>query len=115
MATEYGPVAVWFVIVAVGLVTFAFRASFVTLFGYVDQVPPRLSRALRYVPAAVLSALVVPDLLVVGPTVGATLTDERLLAGLVAAAVAWRTEDVLWTIVAGMVALWAVRFLPGLV
>lgn len=114
MVTEYGSVAVWLVIVVVGVVTFAFRASFVALFGYVDEVPPGLSRALRYVPAAVLAALVVPDLVVVGATPAATLTDERLLAGLVAAAVAWRTEDVLWTIVAGMVALWTLRFLPGL-
>ncbi|MFC5368008.1 AzlD domain-containing protein [Salinirubrum litoreum] len=115
MVTEYGPTAIWLAVVAIGVVTFAFRASFVALFGYIDTVPPTLERALRYVPPAVLAALVAPDLLVVEPTLDGTLADGRLIAGLVAAGVAWRTEDLLWTIVAGMVALWLVRFLPGLV
>jgi branched-subunit amino acid transport protein len=30
----------------------------------------------------------------------------RLLAGLIAALVAWRTQNVLWTIGVGMVVLW---------
>jgi branched-subunit amino acid transport protein len=115
VVTEYGPEAIWLAVVAIGVVTFAFRASFVALFGYIDTVPPALERALRYVPPAVLAALVAPDLLVVEPTLGGTLADGRLLAGVVAAGVAWRTEDLLWTIVAGMVTLWAVRFLPAVV
>lgn len=100
----------WTAIVLVGVATFAIRLSFIYLFGHIDRVPPALQRALRFVPPAVLAALVVPAVVTVGPTPAATLLDERLFAGLVAAGVAWRTEDVLATIVAGMGTLWVLRF-----
>jgi branched-subunit amino acid transport protein len=110
--TSYGPVAVWAAVLAIGAVTFCLRLSFLALFGRVDDVPPRLERALRFVPAAVLSALVVPALVTVEASAAATLLDRRLLAGAVAGAVAWRTEDVFATIAAGMVALWTLSALP---
>jgi branched-subunit amino acid transport protein len=95
---------VWLAIVVAGLGTFLLRASFLFLFERVGGVPPRLERALRYVPAAVLAALVVPAVVAAdgSPTV---LGNDRLIAGAVAALVAWRTESVLATIVVGMVAL----------
>ena len=111
MTTSYGPVSIWGVIVAIGVVTFLIRVSFVALFGRLDTVPPRVQQALRFVPAAVLSALVAPALVTVEPTVVETLTNDRLVAGGVAAAVAWRTENVFATIGVGMVALWTLRFL----
>ncbi|SFR51567.1 AzlD domain-containing protein [Halogeometricum limi] len=123
MPTDYGPVAIWGVVLAVGVATFAIRASFVYLFGRVDTVPPRLNHALRFVPPAVFAALVVPSLVVTdGSATFAPVTlslsegfalsvgNERLLAGLVAAAVAWVAEDVFATIAAGMVTLWLLRF-----
>lgn len=123
MPTGYGPLAVWGVVLAVGVATFAIRASFVYLFGRVDTVPPRLRRALRFVPPAVFAALVAPSVLVSGGAVdaapvvlspsdlGVAVGNERLLAGLVAGAVAWVTEDVFATIAVGMATLWAIRFL----
>jgi branched-subunit amino acid transport protein len=108
--TTHGTAAVWAVIVAVGVATYLIRLSFIYLFGRIDTVPPRVTRALRYVPAAVLAALVVPAVVSVEATVVGTLTTDRLLAGAVAAGVAWRTEDVTATIVVGMVALWLFRF-----
>jgi branched-subunit amino acid transport protein len=50
---------VFFVIIAVG--TFALRFSFIYLFGKIDM-PDWLRRALRFVPASVLAALVFPAL-----------------------------------------------------
>jgi branched-subunit amino acid transport protein len=104
-------VEIWAVIVAIGVATFAFRFSFIHLFGHVEAVPPRVEAALRYVPPAVLAALAVPAVLQFEPTLVATLADGRLPAGLVAAAVAWRTESVGATVAVGMVTLWAIRFL----
>ena len=49
----------WLTILGVGVVTFALRLSFIALLGRVE-VPPFLERALRFVPAAVLTAVVVP-------------------------------------------------------
>ncbi|AUV84063.1 branched-chain amino acid ABC transporter permease [Salinigranum rubrum] len=108
--TTYGPASVWAVIVAVGVCTFGIRLSFIYLFGHVDAVPPRVTQALRYVPAAVLAALVVPAIVSIEPSLGETLTADRFLAGVVAALVAWYTEDVTATILVGLAALWVIRF-----
>ena len=105
-----GSVRVWVAIVVIGLATFGFRLSFIYLFGRIEDVPPRIRRPLTYVPPAVLAALVVPDLVTVESTVTATLVDERLIAGVAAGVVAWKTENVFATIAAGMSVLWVLRF-----
>ena len=103
---------IWLVVVVAGTGTFAIRFSFLALFERTGSVPPRLRRPLRYVPPAVFAALVVPALVFGGEGSGtAAVTPLRLLAGVVAALVAWRTESVLWTIVSGMVALVALEAL----
>jgi len=105
-----GSLRVWLAIVCIGLATYGLRLSFIHLFGRIDEVPARIKRPLRYVPPAVLAALVLPDLVTIRPSVAATLADERLIAGAVAGAIAWRTEDVTATIAGGMVTLWLFRF-----
>ena len=107
----YGALEIWAVILVVGVATYLIRLSFIHLFGRINEVPARVTLVLKFVPAAVLAALVAPQLVTVGPTVQGTLLDERLFAGVVAGAVAWWTEDILATIVAGMVALWTLQFL----
>lgn len=101
---------VWVAIVVIGIATYSFRLSFIHLFGRIDEVPERIRRPLRYVPPAVLAALVFPDLMTIRPGLVATLADERLIAGVAAGAVAWRTENVFATITVGMVVLWLFRF-----
>jgi branched-subunit amino acid transport protein len=108
MATDYGTSTLWLVILAAGVGTFLIRLSFIGLFGLLDDVPEGVERALRFVPAAVLAALVAPQLVYVDGAV--SLANPRLLAGAVAAAVAWRTEDIAATLAAGMVALWLLFF-----
>ena len=97
--------ALWLMMVAMGLITFALRVSFIALSGRL-AMPPLVKRALRFVPAAVLSAIVVPALVFREDTLDLTLGNEKLLAGALAALVAWATKSIIWTIVAGMVALW---------
>jgi branched-subunit amino acid transport protein len=106
--TTYGPLAVWAVVLVVGVATFAIRYSFVYLFGRIDGVPPQIEAALRFVPAAVLAALVAPAVVDPAPTLVATVLDARLVAGAFAAAVAWYTDSMFATIAAGLGALWAV-------
>ncbi|WP_280535910.1 AzlD domain-containing protein [Halopenitus sp. POP-27] len=108
--TEHSPVAIWAAILLIGVATYLIRLSFIHLFGRIDDVPPALERALRFVPPAVLAGLVAPAVITVGPTLEATIVDERLLAAILAGAVAWRTEDMFATIGAGMVAFWVLRF-----
>lgn len=102
----------WLLFGIIGLGTFLLRGSMLWLFAYVD-VPASLERALQFVPAAVLAALVAPALLVQDGAVALTLTNVHLLAGLVAAVVAWATENVLATLVAGMAAFWTLHALLG--
>ena len=101
----------WLLVFALaGLLTFATRLSFIALLGGA-AVPPLLQRALRFVPPAVLSAIVFMEVVVRdgAPDIGAR--NVRLLAAAVAAVVAWRTRNVLLTVAVGMGALWAVQAL----
>jgi len=98
----------WLTILGAGVVTFALRLSFIALLGRVE-VPPFLERALRFVPAAVLTAVVVPLLLFENGAPGISLGNERLLAGLVAVLICWRTRSVPLTLVGGMATLWMLQ------
>lgn len=102
---------VWTVVVAIALGTWAFRVSFVFLFGYVEEIPPWVDRTLRFIPPAVLVAIIAPRLLLIDGSLSVALGNERLLAGLAALVVAWYTENIFATIVAGMCVLWALVFL----
>jgi len=99
------------IIALAAIVTLAERASFfISRRGL--NLPKPLERALTYVPAAVLAAIVTPSLfrpsgVAVGPI------DARLIAGLVAGLVAWRTRSVLATFATGMLALWGIGWLVG--
>jgi branched-subunit amino acid transport protein len=58
----------------------------------------------------VLSAIILPGLLLQNNTPALTLHNTRLLAGALAVVVAWTTRNALLTIVAGMGALWLLQF-----
>ena len=91
-------------ILGLALTSFIPRASFILLFAR-WPVPAPVRRALRYVPAAVFSAILVPQLVLTAGSMDIGLDNPRLLAGLLAGAIAWRTRNTLLTIVAGMLAL----------
>jgi branched-subunit amino acid transport protein len=98
----------WLTMLGAGVVTFALRLSFIALLGRVE-VPPFLERALRFVPAAVLTAVVVPLLLYEDGAMDVSLGNERLLAGLVAVLICWRTRSVPLTLIGGMASLWMLQ------
>jgi branched-subunit amino acid transport protein len=98
----------WLVIFVVGALNFASRLSFIAFFAN-RTMPPLLARALKFVPAAMLTALIVPMVLVVDATVGGL--NPRIPAAAVALVVAIRTRSTLTTLLAGMAALWALQWL----
>ena len=100
--------ALWMTILGAGAVTFALRLSFIVLLGRVGM-PAYLAKALRFVPAAVLTAMVIPLLFYEDGALEVSLGNERLLAGLVAALIAWRTRNVLLTLGGGMATLWILQ------
>ena len=98
----------WVVIVGAAAVTFVLRISFIVLLGR-TEMPPFVERALRFVPAAVLTAFVIPLLIYENGAMQVSLGNERLLAGLMAALIAWRTRNVLFTLGGGMATLWVLQ------
>ena len=99
---------VWALIIGMGVITYALRLSMIVLLGRV-QLPPAVLRALRYVPAAVFSALIAPALVRPAGPLWISAANPYLLAGVLAALVAWRSQNMVLTIVLGMTALWLLR------
>jgi len=101
----------WVVIVVVGLLNYLSRLSFIALFAKVEM-PPLVARALRFVPAAMLMAIVVPAVVFSAPsTLAFSYTNPKLVAALVAAVVAWRTKSAVATMTLGMATLWVAQWL----
>ena len=99
---------IWPVMLLGGLITFLIRFSFIYLFGRFE-LPETIRKALHYVPPAVLSAIVFPELFLPNGALNLSLDNTRLLAGLVAILVAWLSRNTLITIVAGMLALFLLK------
>ena len=100
---------IWLTILGMALVTYATRVT--AMLALRGEVAPWLRSWLGYVPVAVFTALIVPQLLLnaqgdtrvfaIGPA---------LPAGVVGALVAWRTGNVLLTIAAGLGVFWLLNW-----
>ena len=102
---------IWLVMLLGGLITFAMRFSLIYLLTEGKlKVPEVLRKALHYVPPAVLSAIIFPELFLREGALDISFGNTRLLAGLVAIAVAWFTKNTLITILVGMVVFLLLQF-----
>jgi branched-subunit amino acid transport protein len=106
--------SLWLVMLFAGLLTFGTRLSFILLLDRI-KVPDWFRRGLRFVPAAVLSAIILPELATRNTALDLSLRNPQLYAGALAIMVAWKTKNVLLTIVAGMAALLVVKVVLGMV
>ena len=100
--------ALWLTLLGMGLITYGIRLSMILLLGRFE-ISDGVRRALRLVPPAVLSAIIFPELLWPAGSLDISLGNARLLAGIIAAVVAWRTKNALLTISVGMAALWVLQ------
>ncbi len=98
----------WVVILALAAGTFLLRSLPLWLHGR-TPAPRWLERLLRHVPAAALTALVVPASLYTKTNGAYEVAPARIIAASVALVVAWKTRNMLWTLVAGMAALWVAQ------
>ncbi|OZI45630.1 hypothetical protein CEK29_04970 [Bordetella genomosp. 5] len=87
------------------------RAGFM-LFGDYIPLPDGVRRALRYAPAAALTAIVVPDMLPWKAGLGPVF-DYKLVAGIIGVIVFLRTRSAVAVIVSGMLVLWGLRWAAG--
>ncbi len=102
-----------YLIAGMVLVTFVIRYSMFIIAGRVE-FPDRLVKALRYVPPAVLTAIIVPAVLIpTGEGVNLSYTNAALIGALVALGISWFSQNLLLTIVVGMLAFWGWQGLMG--
>lgn len=99
-------------IVGMALVTFGVRYPILALAGRA-KLPGGVAQALRYVPVAVLSALVAPAVLMPDGALDISLRSAHLIGGVATIIIAWRTRNLLLTIGAGMLIFLGWRLLAG--
>ena len=92
-------------IVGMMLVTFGSRYPVLALLSKRD-LPEQFKLALNYVPVAVLTAIIVPEVLAPEGELFFNLSNNALAASLIAILVSVRTRNLLLTIVAGMGVYW---------
>ena len=92
---------VFLIITGMALVTYFTRIGALALFRYTG-VPTWLNRWLKYVPVAILTALIVPSLLLPKGYLDISLNNHYLIAGIIAAFVAYKSRNIILTLVLGM-------------
>jgi branched-subunit amino acid transport protein len=98
-------------ILGMTFVTFGVRYPVLALVGRL-KLPELVLRALRFVPPAVLSAIIFPAVFYPdGDQLRLGLDNPRIMAVILAGLVSWRSKNLLLTIVVGMVALWVLQVL----
>ena len=107
----YTDAEIWWIIAILAIGTYLIRFSFLGLIG--DRaLHPFVLRLLRFTPVAVLPGMVAP--LVIWPAATDGAGDPvRIVAALVALAVAWWRKEVLWGVAAGMTTFYAGLFATG--
>lgn len=91
-----------YLIAGMMLVTFSIRYTMFAAAGKIE-FPDYLTRALRYVPPTVLTAITVPAILMPsGNQIVFSLSNSYLIGGLAACIAGWFSKNLLVTIVAGM-------------
>ena len=95
-------------LIFVGMAVVTYFTRYAMIAALDREMPSLVRRWLAYVPAAVLAALVAPAAL--APQ-GRLQLGTNAWAAAIGLLVAWRTRNVLWTIVGGMVTFWLLRWL----
>ena len=99
-----------FIITGMALVTFATRFSCVALFQKTGM-PPWLERWLKHIPTAILTALIVPSLILPKGQIDISFHNHYLLAGIVATLVAYKSRNIIATLLLGMGTMLALNLL----
>jgi len=102
----------WLIILAASALTFAIRISFIVLQGN-REFPDAIKKALRFVPASVLAAIVWPAVFAPHKEMHLSPANLQIYAALLAAAVAWKTKNILATLGAGMGLLWFLQWITA--
>jgi branched-subunit amino acid transport protein len=104
----------FYLIAGMAVVTFGIRYSMFVI-AERFEFPAKLENTLRFVPPAVLTAIIVPTVLIPnGETIELSYTNPYLVGALVAFGIGWIKRNLLLTIVSGMLAFWGWQWLLSL-
>jgi branched-subunit amino acid transport protein len=95
----------FFLVFGMAVVTFACRYPVLALVSRVP-LPGSLLETMGFIPPAVLAAIIALGVVMPHGRIALTMQNNYLVAGLVAMLVAWRSQNLLLTIVLGMITLW---------
>ncbi len=92
----------FYLIAAMALVTFLIRYPLLAMSSRI-KLPSQLIEALKYLPPAILTAIVVPAVLIsAADEIALSYTNARLVGAIAAILVSWQTKNLLATIICGM-------------
>lgn len=103
--------SIWAQMLLLGLGTFGLRLSFIHLNDLIERFPDKMKTVLEYLPAAILAALIFPELFTVESINLSSFLNIRSVAAGIALVISWYTEDMILTISGGMITLWLLNFL----
>ncbi|MDQ7092628.1 AzlD domain-containing protein [Desulfosporosinus sp. PR] len=98
------------IIIGMSLVTYFTRFGALALFRFTGM-PTWLGRWLKYVPIAILTALIVPSLLLPKGSLDISLNNHYLIAGIAAAFAAYKSRNIIATLGLGMSVLFILKLL----
>ncbi len=95
----------WLIMIIAGAITYGLRLSFILLVGD-REIPGDIKTGLYFVPPAVLTAIILPEVLYSGDELQLNFGNFRLIASIIAVLVAWKTKSPILTVAIGMIVLW---------
>lgn len=100
----------WIVISVISVATIIMRGSFILTAGRF-KLSDKFTDILKFIPASVLAALVAPAIFYHEGMVDALQGKERLVAGIIALLIAYKTRNIFFTILTGMGTLYLMQYL----
>jgi branched-subunit amino acid transport protein len=97
--------ALFTTILVMGFVTFGIRFSLIALADRMT-LSTTVRSGLKYVPIAVLSAIIFPDIFVQQGQIAFAWSNPFLISALAAGTTAWFTKNVIATLAVGLIVVW---------
>ena len=102
---------IWIVMIVAGLITYSTRFSMFNR-SIAEKMPKWVEVPLHYVPIALLTAIIVPEILIYEQNLSLSVFENlRIIAASFAILIAFISRNVIATIASGLVCLWVLQWL----
>ena len=95
-----------------GMMAVTFLARYPVL-AFVSKIklPTIILKGLKFVPAAVLTAIIIPAILLDDQQIDISIHNSFLIASIIAGLTAWKSKNLLLTIIVGMSSFWVWKYI----